>query len=79
MFGQCTWWGVPFVPGEVGVVVDGVDDAAGFGVADGSGLAALTTAAPPTVRRPTARRSDAATRFTPEGFRVDETSAPIGV
>src|SRR5438552_280361 len=70
MFGQFAWFGipfVPFVPGEAGVLVDGVDDAAGVGVADGSGLAALTMAAPPTVSSPTARSSDAATRLTPDG------------
>src|SRR5260221_13899804 len=66
MFGQFAWLGVPFVPGAAGVVVDGDEDAAGAGVADGSGLAALTMAAPPTVRRPTARRSEAAMRLTPE-------------
>ena len=65
MFGQLAWFGVPVVPG---VVVDGVDDAAGVGVAEGSGLAALTMAAPPTVSRLTARRSEAATRLAPEVF-----------
>ena len=67
MFGQLAWF-VPGVPGVVLVppLVDGVDNVAGVGVADGSGLAALTIAAPPTVRRPTARRREAATRFTPK-------------
>jgi hypothetical protein len=68
MFGQFAWFGVPFVPGAAGVVVEGDEDAAGAGLADGSGLAALTTAAPPTVRRPTARRSEAATRLMPDGL-----------
>jgi hypothetical protein len=67
MFGQFAGLGVPVVPG---VVVDGVDDAAGAGVTDGSGLAALTIAAPPTVSRPTASSSDATTRFTPEVFAI---------
>ena len=67
IFGQLAWFGVPVVPG---VLVDGVEEAAGVGVAEGSGLAALTIAAPPTDSRPTARRSDAATRFTPEALRI---------
>jgi hypothetical protein len=76
MLGQLAWFGVPVVPG---VPVDGVDEAAGVGVADGSGLAALTMAAPPTVSRPMARRSDAATRFTPDVGTFGELSGMTGV
>lgn len=53
MFGQLPWWRGAAVPDGAPPLVDGCVVA--FGAADGSGLAAMTAAAPPTPRRPAAR------------------------
>jgi hypothetical protein len=84
MFGQLPLWllrvdGVvePPVDGAVEPPVDGWVVVLGAADADGSGLAAATTATPPTVSRPAARPSVATVRRMPPKLR-DAVSAVTG-
>ena len=75
MFGQFAW--LPEPEPEPPVPPDGCDDVPGD--IDGERLAALTTATPPTARRPAESRSEAIARRGPLRCDPDEEAEVDGV